>query len=87
LNPIRSNLPPIVPPHGAPKPSEATRTAAQKAFFELALGKSPAVAAPVQASVAAAQVRPSTPLRPVVQAPAEPPARLSRPGSLLDIRV
>jgi len=90
VNPIRPNLAPSVqPPHqpgAAPKSADAARLVAQKAFFDIALGKAaPAAApAPVQASA------PSSHAAPMQRAPdvaAEAPARPLRPGSLLDIRV
>ena len=64
---------------------DAARLAAQRAFFEVALGK-PAAAS---ASAAAAEAAP-TPIRTADLRPgpaAEPPARILRPGSLLDIRI
>lgn len=90
VNPIRPNLPPlalanVVSPSAAPRSSEA-RSAAQKAFFELALGKTPAaVAAPTVAAPASAHA--AAPLKAAARAAPEAPARPLRPGSLLDIRV
>ena len=71
-------------PAPAPTTSPA-RTAAQRAFFDAALGRAGAPAAPVPAL---APVAP-TPQR-TVQAtslPEEAPKKVLRPGSLIDIRV
>jgi hypothetical protein len=89
VNPIRPNLAPSVQPSGAPKPADAARLAAQKAFFDIALGKAaPAAAvAPVQASAAVTPARAATPAQRTTQVAADAPARPLRPGSLLDIRV
>jgi hypothetical protein len=81
--------PPIFPPSQAAQPTrpETGRLAAQKAFFDLALGKS---AAPAQAPVAAApnpaRTVPAAAQR-VPDAGLEKPEKILRPGSLLDIRV
>lgn len=84
MNPIRPTLTPNIQPQAAAKPVDAARAAAQKAFFEIALGKTPpaAAAAPVQSGAAAAVQRMTR-----AQPPADPPAQPLRPGSLLDIRV
>ena len=79
--------------------ADAARTAAQRAFFDQAMGRAGAPAAP-QAPQAAAQVRTaqaaaSAPAQAVFSGPreirpdpaAEAPAKMLRPGSLLDIRV
>jgi hypothetical protein len=85
VNPIRANpFPPATatPPAGA----DAARIAAQKTFFAAAMGQAaaPAAAQPARAAIGPpavqrAEIRPdpSTDL----------PAKLLRPGSLLDIRV
>lgn len=85
--------PPVFPPSrpapAGPQRADPAKLAAQKAFFEAALGNSgptrPAAAtAPLAAS--AASVRP-----PQVAAAAAPgpdqPSRILRPGSLIDIKV
>ena len=66
--------------------ADAARLAAQKAFFQQAMGRPAAAAAPTPAAVQAplptvrtVQLQPS--------ASAEAPAKILRPGSLLDIRV
>jgi hypothetical protein len=81
---------PIRPAHLSAAPAsnpagEAARLAAQKAFFQMAMGRS---AAP--APSAAAEQDPPKPIRTVELRPqpsAEAPGKILRPGSLLDIRV
>jgi hypothetical protein len=84
VNPVR---PPVLPVGSSPSQvqrPDAARQAAQRAFFQAALGHAPAAAAPVSAAqtapVAAAPQRRPDPR-------AEAPAKILRPGSLLDIRV
>lgn len=79
--------PPIFPPSqasAAPQRADAAKLAAQKAFFDMAMGKAAAPAAaaptPVQALLQAQVQR-------IPDPGAEPPAKILRPGSLLDIRV
>ena len=87
---IRPFTPPVVssqPTSSAPVRSTAEARAAQRAFFQQALGDAtPVRAAPVvtapstaQAAQAVREVR-----RPI---PEEPPARVMRPGSFVDIKV
>jgi hypothetical protein len=80
---------PIQP--AAPQRSDATRQAAQKAFFELAMGKVSTTAAPAASAAPVKAAAPAaaspTPRRVAVTAAGEAPARTLRPGSLLDIRV
>lgn len=86
--PIRPAIQPMPPV--APR-ADAGRLAAQKAFFQAALAKPDAVAAP------AAQAAPTpvqAPSQPVAQTaaraatpPDDAPTKILRPGSLLDIRV
>jgi len=74
--------PPIIPQTHIPSQgTNGARAAGQRAFFEAALGKAPA-------SVTAAQDMPArfVPKIPT-ELPAEPPTRILRPGSLLDIKV
>jgi len=75
-----------------PAPSQAgvaradqAKLAAQRAFFEAALGKA---AAPTSAAAAMATptAPPASPPR-IPDAGAEKPGKILRPGSLLDIRV
>jgi hypothetical protein len=74
--------PSIIPQAHVPQGTQGSRSAGQRAFFEAALGKAPApaVAAAPQAPTAHVQRVPTS-------LPAEPPARILRPGSLLDIKV
>jgi hypothetical protein len=71
-------------PPAAPTASPG-RTAAQKAFFDAALGRASTPATPVAAPPPVA----AAPQRTVQTAnlPEEPPKKILRPGSLLDIRV
>ena len=100
MNPIRPNIfpgqqAPITP---AAAGADAARAAAQKAFFDAAMGRAnaPSAAPPPQAAPAAQAARPSffaalttPPQRPEIRPDpaAEAPTRVLRPGSLLDIRV
>jgi len=79
--------PPLFPPSPAAPPArpDAGRLAAQKAFFDLALGKPAAPQAAARITPAAATTPPTTARLPEVGA--ERPAKILRPGSLLDIRV
>ena len=100
MNPIRPNVFPgqQAPTTPAGAGADAARAAAQKAFFDAAMGRANAPSAPPapQAAPAAQAARPSffaalttPPQRPEVRPdPAdEAPTRVLRPGSLLDIRV
>ena len=84
MNPIRPGLPPASPAPTAG--ADAARLAAQRAFFQQAMGgaAAPKPTAPVQVQAAATPVR-TVELRPTANA--EAPAKVLRPGSLLDIRV
>ncbi|HEY8615282.1 hypothetical protein [Phenylobacterium sp.] len=85
VNPIRPvGLAPTAPAAPAPKP-DAARSAGQRAFFEMIAGKSPAAAAAPSASAetSAATPRPER----LAAAAGEPPTKILRPGSLLDIRI
>jgi hypothetical protein len=92
---IRPFNPPVVNPQQTPRPASTpaqTRSAtearaAQRAFFQQALGDAtPVRAAPVAAPVAHSQPAPATRdiIRPL---PDEPPSRPMRPGSFIDIKV
>ena len=92
MNPIRPNGLPFTPSsQGNSAAPDAARSAAQKAFFDAAMGRTsapqtPATIAPrpvAQTSFAVAPQRAE--IRPTQSA--EAPARLLRPGSLLDIRI
>lgn len=79
-------------PAQPPAPA-AGRTAAQRAFFDAAMGRTPApptaspTAPPRTAQAATATATPA--VRPLQTAPLdpEPPKKILRPGSLVDIRV
>jgi hypothetical protein len=96
VTPIRPSAFPVQPPANAVSGvgADAARAAAQKAFFDAAMGRSAAPAAPA-APLAAAAPRASVfaPAAPIQRAEirpdpsAEAPTRILRPGSLLDIRV
>lgn len=88
IRPAASGLP---GPQTAPtRPANEARSAAQRAFFQQALGQSAAPAA-VPAAGPAAPIRTETAVTParVVETPVqgEAPPRYMRPGSLLDIKV
>jgi hypothetical protein len=79
--------PPIFPPQptpASPARADPTRSAAQKAFFDMAMGK--AAAAPPPMAAATPPAGPAT-LQRIPDAAAEKPQKILRPGSLLDIRV
>jgi len=89
LPPVRQ---PIAPTAAVAARPDAGRLAAQKAFFEAALGKAQPAAAPPAAAPTAApgQVLKAAPAQPAARMaalPEEPPKKILRPGSLLDIRV
>lgn len=76
-DPIRPNMP------GLAQQAGSTRMAGQRAFFEAASGRT-STAAPAAAAARA----PVAPVQKIpVNLPADPPERILRPGSLLDIRV
>jgi hypothetical protein len=80
---IRPNVYPQQAPLGGQR-DDAGKLAAQRAFFEAAMGRAAGISAP------AAPAEPATPVRTVQvapSAPAEAPQKVLRPGSLLDIRV
>jgi hypothetical protein len=83
VNPVRPAAFPFAQPAGQATRPDAARTAAQKAFFEMALGKTPTAARPsAQAPDPVAE-----PVRHLVQSDRPEPGKIARPGSLLDIRV
>ncbi len=93
---IRPFNPPVVRPQPTPSAQGTVRArgtaeakAAQRAFFQQALGDAtPVRAAPPAAPVAQVQgaqpVRAAGVVRPI---PEQPPARVMRPGSFVDIKV
>jgi len=84
LNPIRpANLPVTPAPTQGSGAPDLARAAAQRAFFDAAMGRAPA-AAPPHTAVAPTPT-PSVELRP--SATTEAPNKILRPGSLLDIRI
>ena len=84
VNPVRpSNLPPAGSGGQVQRPVDPARAAAQRAFFEAALGRTPAAAAPAPAAVVQAQA----PVQRTSEPSAARPEKVLRPGSLLDIRV
>lgn len=92
---IRPFTPPVLTPQQTQRPVQtpaqargaAEARAAQRAFFQQALGDAtPVRAAPVAA--AAAHSQPAPPTREIIRPiPDEPPARPMRPGSFIDIKV
>jgi hypothetical protein len=75
--------PPIFPTVNTPaQGAQTTRNAGQRAFFEAAMGRTaePASPRPTEAGRAPIQKIPTN-------LPADPPEKILRPGSLLDIRV
>ncbi len=86
--------PPIFPTNQQPLPAQTpARGAAQRAFFAAVSGApaQPAPAAQPRAAVQS-QAQPQASAKPVhrmppLSLPAEPPEKILRPGSFLDIRV
>lgn len=88
-DPIRPSLFPV-PSAPTPARESGGARAAQRAFFEAALGKVEAPAAPAPARPAVeAPARPQPPQPTVtrINIADEPPSRLMRPGSFVDIKV
>ncbi|MCR5873772.1 hypothetical protein LRS10_06030 [Phenylobacterium sp. J426] len=82
---IRPNLPPSVPPQPQ-RAIDPARLAAQKAFFAAAMGQAPP-AAPAALTPAAEPIPAARPAPATGGADGPQPARILRPGSVLDIRV
>ena len=86
---IRPNL----YPQTQAQPQDAAKLAAQRAFFNAAMGQGQAAAAPAapRATVAPQQAAAQAPVQRAAVAPAatsaEQPQKILRPGSLFDIRV
>lgn len=81
---IRPNLFPQTPQRS---PNEdSAKLAAQRAFFNAALGETKAAAAP-RASAAAPPAGQPAPVNRIDAALSEAPQKILRPGSLLDIRI
>ena len=92
MTPIRPNAFPVQPPATPGVGADAARQAAQKAFFDAAMGRTaPSAAGPAPQAARPAIFTPaaSPPQRAEIRpdSAAEPPAKPLRPGSLLDIRV
>ena len=88
MTPIRPGMPLAQPASSAG--ADAARLAAQRAFFQQAMGRPAAAAAPAATAAPTPVQAPLQTLRKVERRPAadaEPPAKILRPGSLLDIRV
>ena len=86
MTPIRPTAAPPLPQTGPSQ--DAGKLAAQKAFFAMVSGQAqaaPAAAPSIAAQPVAAAV--PAPVNRIATAPAEAPAKVLRPGSLLDIRV
>ena len=79
MNPIRPN---VQLPATTARPVRPETRAAQKAFFEAAMGRAAAPAAPTAEPVRAAAATARSTAQPEPQ-----PQRWLRPGSLLDIKV
>lgn len=80
---IRSGMPPVQP--ASTTGADAARLAAQRAFFQQAMGRPAAATAATAPATAPAPALRMVEVRPAANA--EPPAKILRPGSLLDIRV
>lgn len=81
---IRPNVFPQQPPLGGQRDDPA-RLAAQRAFFQAAMGQAQA---PVQTAAPTAAPQPAQTVNRVADvSPSEAPQKILRPGSLLDIRV
>jgi hypothetical protein len=76
-------------PQGAAGPAAAARTAAQKAFFDAALRGVAPQAPARETTTVQAQPAPRAARAPdlTIQLPEEPPQKILRPGSIIDIRV
>lgn len=80
--------PPIFPtPQPQAQATAPARSNAQRAFFEAAMGRPAAASAQPQVQ-AQAPAQPAAPVqRMPASLPADPPQKILRPGSILDIRV
>lgn len=90
MNPVRPNIWANVPPPAQGGGAGAGKSAAQRAFFEQALGKAAGstASAPAQATPVQPPVVHATPVqRMPTSQPTDAPQKILRPGSLLDIRV
>lgn len=78
--PVRPSI--IPQTHVPTQGPNGARAAGQRAFFQAALGQAPAAATTAATDMPARHVQ-----KIPAALPAEPPARILRPGSLLDIKV
>jgi hypothetical protein len=84
--------PPLLPPTATAQPArtDPARLAAQRAFFDAALGKAqtaPSAAATVAKVASAAPAATAAGTTRLPDPSAEKPQKILRPGSLLDIRI
>jgi hypothetical protein len=82
VTPVR---PPVYPP--APPAPQGLKSAAQRAFFDAALGKATGAPQAQATPVEVAPVKAEPMHRVPTGQPADPAQKILRPGSLLDIRV
>jgi hypothetical protein len=90
VNPVRPTSFPAAQPLAATPATEGARLAAQRAFFKVAQNPAVSAAAPAQVTAPSASTPAASAAQPAQKIPdpnAEPPQRILRPGSLLDIRV
>ena len=85
LNPIRPSA--LPPAHQPQQGTDASKAAAQRAFFQAAFGGTPAPAGPQAAQAAATTAPAQAAHRAPAATAAEAPQKILRPGSLFDIRV
>jgi hypothetical protein len=84
--PIRPNF--QTPQPQATQRPDAARSAAQRAFFNAALGNTTAPSAPQAQPSVQFSAEPARPTQKIpTSLPTEPPTRIMRPGSFLDIKV
>ena len=85
--PIRPSALPVAPQPAASAKADAARAAAQRAFFQAALTGQAAAKPTTQASTTTTPTVFAQPVQRIPDPAAEPPTRILRPGSLLDIKV
>jgi hypothetical protein len=94
MPPIRPYTPPVIPTVTPKAPQAADVRAAQRAFFQQAVGDTTPAGAPVMASAATATARTTAQaVEPAVTRvktqpiPDQKPTRYMQPGSFIDIKV
>jgi hypothetical protein len=88
VNPVRPGNLPAAASGPVARPIDPTRAAAQRAFFEAALGKATTASAPPPAAtLSATPTTAAAQVQRVPDADAARPVKILRPGSVLDIRV